>query len=81
MQPREPGAPSPHPGGEGGAGQDPILESQVGDSEGGARRTPQLPLWLAAGWEPSMLARISAPLFPWRGLQLDLQYANNVQTA
>lgn len=64
MQPREPGAPSPHPGGEGGAGQDPILESQVGDSEGGARRTPQLPLWLAAGWEPSMLARISAPLFP-----------------
>lgn len=35
----------------------------------------------AAGWEPGVLARISAPLFPWRGLQPNLQYANTVQTA
>lgn len=49
MEPRELGAPSPHLWGEGGAGQDPILESQVGDSEGGAKRTPQLLLWLGCG--------------------------------
>ena len=40
MQSREQAAPSPHLGGEGGAGRDPILETQVGGREGGARRTP-----------------------------------------
>lgn len=51
MHPREPGAPSPHLWEEGGAGQDPILEFQVGDPEGGASRSPQFWLRLGGGVE------------------------------
>ena len=40
VQPREPGASSRRIWEEGGAGRYPILKSQVGDSEGGTRRTP-----------------------------------------
>lgn len=40
LQSTEPAAPSPHLRGEGGAGRDPILESQVGGLEGGAKRSP-----------------------------------------
>lgn len=85
MQCREPATPSPHLGGEGGAGRDPILESQVGGLEGGARRTPQCSgLWWGGGgegggWKSRKLTGVSAPLLPWCGVQPALQYANNVE--